>query len=282
MKVLSLFDGISCGRQALHNIGITPAMYMASEIDKHAIKVSKDNWGNISHIGDVTKISYPGEFDLMIGGSPCQSLSSLGDGSGLNGKSGLFYHWLRIRDEVNPKYWLLENVKPKKREWSDKISELVGVDPIEINSNYFLPQSRTRLYWTNIKVDKPEIQNTETLGTLLCEYGTKYLQTNAWNKWWSVAKYKQLSKRYSSLDEYEAICLTARMYASWNGNFITTPYGIRRLSPKECCRLQGLPDNYTKSISEAQSYKAIGNSWTVPVIEHILKNLLNPADNGVK
>lgn len=120
MKVLSLFDGISCGQIALERAGINVEKYYASEIDKNAIKISNKNYPNIIQLGDITKITEETlqkimPIDLIIGGSPCQDLSvykfDRGDVSGLDGtKSGLFYHYLRILKYVKPKYFLLENV----------------------------------------------------------------------------------------------------------------------------------------------------------------------------
>lgn len=127
INVLSLFDGMSAGRIALERAGIPVNQYYASEIDKHAIKVSKTNWTDVVHIGDVTKVSYKdgvlhtengdfnvGSIDLVIGGSPCQSISNLGKGEGLDGKSGLFWHFHRLISEVNPKNFILENVSGNK------------------------------------------------------------------------------------------------------------------------------------------------------------------------
>ena len=153
MNVLSLFDGMSCGQIALNKSGIKYNNYYASEIDKYAIKVTQHNYPNTIQLGDITKIkgSDLPKIDLLIGGSPCQSFSNAGRGTGFDGKSGLFWEYVRILKEVQPTYFLLENVKMKK-EWQDVISETLGVQPIEINSKFFVPQNRPRLFWTNIKV----------------------------------------------------------------------------------------------------------------------------------
>ena len=151
MNVLSLFDGMSCGQLALNGAGIHYNNYYASEIDKHAIKVTQTNFPNTIQLGDVTKLSSDSlpKIDLLIGGSPCQSFSVAGDGSGFDGKSKLFFEFVRLKNELNPTYFLLENVKMKK-EWQNVISEYLGVEPIEINSNLVSAQYRRRLYWTNI------------------------------------------------------------------------------------------------------------------------------------
>ena len=165
MNVLSLFDGMSCGQQALERAGIKVDNYFASEIDKYAIQIAEKNYPNTKHLGDVTQISkfwtehkFP-KIDLLIGGSPCQDLSfAKGNGKGLEGeRSGLFYKYfevLEILRKKNPDIkFLLENVK-MKQEWKDIISEKLGVQPIFINSADFSAQNRQRLYWTNIPVDE--------------------------------------------------------------------------------------------------------------------------------
>ena len=164
INVLSLFDGMSAGMLALERAGISVDNYYASEIDKHAIKVSQKNYPGIIQVGDVWNLdsdSLP-EIDLLIGGSPCQSISNLGDGSGLEGTSGLFYQYLRLKQELNPKYFLLENVVGNK-EAIKTISKLMQVEPILINSNLLSAQNRARYYWTNIPTELPEAKNSKLI-----------------------------------------------------------------------------------------------------------------------
>jgi DNA (cytosine-5)-methyltransferase 3A len=155
MNVLSLFDGISCGRVALERAGIKVDNYYASEIDKHAIKVTQHNYPDTIQLGDVTKIDFNqfiGKIDLLIGGSPCTNLSVAGNGKGLEGnESRLFYNYLDALKKIQPKYFLLENVKMKKV-WEDIITDFLGVQPVEINSSLVSAQNRRRLYWTNIPI----------------------------------------------------------------------------------------------------------------------------------
>ena len=152
MIVLSLFDGMSCGMVALERAGVHVDVYFASEIDKYATLVSQKNYPHIHQLGDVTKIN-PGHLpviDLLIGGSPCQGFSIAGKGLNFEDpKSRLFFEYVRLLKECKPKYFLLENVRMKK-EWADIISDYLGVEPIEINSNLVSAQNRKRLYWTNI------------------------------------------------------------------------------------------------------------------------------------
>lgn len=175
MNVLSLFDGMSCGQQALERIGIKIDNYFASEINKYAIKVTMSNYPNTIQLGSVTKVdgySLP-KIDLLIGGSPCQSFSFAGKRKGMStkdeqevlsiehylklkeqdyefeGQSYLFWEYMRLLNEVKPKYFLLENVMMIEK-WEKVLSKAIGVKPITINSSLVSAQNRKRLYWTNI------------------------------------------------------------------------------------------------------------------------------------
>ena len=175
LRVLSLFDGMSCGRQALERIGVNVLEYYASEIDKHAIAVTMHNYPNTKQLGsviDVDGYKLP-KIDLLIGGSPCQSFSFAGKRKGMStkceteiltlehylelkaegyefeGQSYLFWEYMRLLNEVKPKYFLLENVMMGEK-WEKVLSKAIGVKPIEINSALVSAQNRRRLYWTNI------------------------------------------------------------------------------------------------------------------------------------
>jgi len=152
LNVLSLFDGMSCGQIALQRAGIKVENYFASEIDKYAIQVAKHNYPNTKHIGSVVDVKgndLP-KIDLLIGGSPCQGFSFAGKQLNFDDpRSKLFFEFVRLKNECNPTYFLLENVKMKK-EYQDVITEHLGVEPIEINSNLLSAQNRKRIYWTNI------------------------------------------------------------------------------------------------------------------------------------
>ena len=152
--VLSLFDGMSCGQIALNKNGFEIKEYYASEIDNHAINVTQNNYPKTKQLGSVTELKTDNlpKIDLLIGGSPCQSFSNAGLRNGFDGKSKLFWEYVRVLKETKPTYFLLENVKMKK-EWQDIISKELGVEPIEICSSLFSAQQRKRLYWTNINVD---------------------------------------------------------------------------------------------------------------------------------
>lgn len=159
LKVLSLFDGISCGMIALERAGIPVERYVAYEIDKYAIQISEKNYPQIEHCGDVTKADFTQykDFDLLIGGSPCQGFSFAGKQLNFNDeRSKLFFEYVRALEEVEPKYFLLENT-PMKKEYENIISDCLGVQPILINSSLVSAQNRKRLYWTNIQnVQQPK------------------------------------------------------------------------------------------------------------------------------
>tara|TARA_R100000951_G_scaffold23814_1_gene20031 strand:+ start:390 stop:1742 length:1353 start_codon:yes stop_codon:yes gene_type:complete len=165
MNVLSLFDGMSCGMIALDRLGIKVDNYYASEIDKYAMQVSTANYPDIIQVGDITKLdlSTLPQIDLVMGGSPCQGFSLAGKRLAFDDpRSMLFFEFVKCVKKLNPKYFLLENVKMKK-EYLDIISEYMGVEPIFIQSSLVSAQSRQRYYWTNI----PNIEQPEERGIVL-------------------------------------------------------------------------------------------------------------------
>lgn len=271
INVLSLFDGISSGRLALDQLNISVENYYACEIDPHSIKISTKNYPDIKRLGDVTNFessSVP-KIDLLIGGSPCQSFSIAGDGSGFDGKSKLFWEYVRILREVNPTYFLLENVKMKK-EWEDVITQYMGVNPILINSKNFGTQNRVRLFWTNIPVDMDNIpQNNSTIADILTELSSEK----------TVEDTPRNLRHEKKLTDKSLTC-TASMYKGAGNNGMTL---VRRPNQKdnklsvlnvtEVERLMNVPDGYTEGVSNTQRYKALGNGWDIEVIKFIFKNL---------
>jgi len=275
MTVLSLFDGISCGQLALQKAGVHVDRYYASEIEPNAIKVTQHNFPDTIQVGDVTKLKGSDllKIDLLIGGSPCQSISGLGDKSGLDGKSGLFYEYLRLKNEVNPKWFLLENVNGNKKA-IDEISNLLCVQPMRINSNMFSAQNRVRLYWTNIPIG-PISEKCIYLRDIL-EPGVpdQSILTPGRLRWLTSEKGQAtINKRYAKIDPEKAQCLTVRGEESWNSNYVTREGQLTGLTVNEYERLQTLPDGYTSCIKPTHAYRAIGNGWTVDVIAHIFKGL---------
>ena len=161
MNVLSLFDGMSCGQIALNRLGVKYDKYFASEIDKYAMQITKQNYPDTIHIGDVTAIKAAElpKIDLLMGGSPCQGFSFAGSQLAFDDpRSKLFFEFVRLLKELKPKYFLLENVRMKK-EYLDIITEHLGVKPILINSALVSAQNRQRYYWTNIPgISQPKDQ----------------------------------------------------------------------------------------------------------------------------
>lgn len=315
LNVLSLFDGMSCGQIALNRLGIKYDNYYASEIDKHAIKVTQSNYPNTQHIGSVVNVdgySLP-KIDLLIGGSPCQSFSFAGKRKGMStkdeqeiltlehylqlkaenyefeGQSYLFWEYMRLKKELNPKYFLLENVEMGDK-WEKVLSKAIGVRGVHINSALVSAQNRRRIYWTNIGL-KPVglfgdletiITQPKDKGILLKDVLEKdvhekyflskkmidYFQNNS-KKMETQGK----SYRFEPTDgNRKSKIITTKSGNRMEDNFIVASRGrgVRRLTPIECERLQTVPDNYTNHVSDTQRYKMLGNGWTVDVICHIL------------
>ena len=167
MNVLSLFDGMSCGQQALNRLGIKYDNYYASELDKYAIQITQKNFPDTIQLGDVCGVvakDLPKDIDLLLAGSPCQGFSFAGKQLAFDDpRSALFFEFVRLLRELKPKYFLLENVR-MKQEYLDVITEQVGgIEPILINSALVSPQTRWRYYWTNI----PNVTQPEDKGIVL-------------------------------------------------------------------------------------------------------------------
>lgn len=310
MNVLSLFDGMSCGRIALERAGIPVTSYFASEIDKYAIAVSQNNWTDITHIGDVTKVdsTLVPDIDLLIGGSPCQGFSFAGKQLNFNDpRSALFFEYVRILKDCKPKYFFLENVV-MKQEHQDVISEALGVEPIKLNSALVSAQNRKRLYWTNIPYfGIPEDRNILMKDILNPPFAEdiedKSLCLSArYRNNPSIRDYNRSQKQLirlkqvgfaSDLGSYKS---AGRIYSinsksptlrtmqggnmqpkiqiaeSINGEFIMNK-NYRKLTVVECERLQGLPDGYSSGVSNTQRYKMLGNGWQADTIAHLFKGL---------
>ncbi len=296
MNVLSLFDGMSCGRIALERAGIHVDNYYASEIDKYAIKVSKANYPDIIQLGDVGGWREWGlpKIDLILAGSPCQGFSFAGKQLAFNDpRSKLFFTFIDIAIHHVPKFFLLENVKMKK-EYQDIISMLIGYDPIEINSALVSAQNRKRLYWINIPdVMQPEDREIYLKDILICG-DIPYLKVS---KAWNIKKHQNKAScliggahsggNYSDMDilvfekphgyvkggvSLQTKFSTLRSCTNYN-YAINNGFDWRRLSCLECERLQTVPDGYTDHVSNTQQYKMLGNGWTVDVIVHILRRI---------
>jgi len=310
MKVLSLFDGCGGARQALFNLNIVPEAYIASEIDKYAVKISNKNYSDIINIGDINDINYTLNrkyvpFDLIIGGFPCLDLSiAKKNRQGLSGKySGLFWKAADLIKCFNPKYFLVENVFSMSKDNRDVISGVLGVEPILINSALLTAQNRKRLYWTNIPnvvqpkdaqiylkdiikegiVDRDKsycIDASYYKGSNLKQYFTKcrsQILIDKPNKLGIIGKGGQGQRIYGTNGKSVTLSANGGGQGAKTGLyqvFSEEKYSIRKLIPIECERLQGLPDNYTEGVSNTQRYKMLGNGFTIPVISHILSFFL--------
>lgn len=223
MNVLSLFDGMSCGQQALQRSGIQVTNYYASEIDKYAIQITQKNYPKTIQIGSVIDVKSEDlpQIDLLIGGSPCQNLSFAGtrkglttkenieihslelymqlksDGFKFEGQSYLFWEYMRLLKETKPKYFLLENVVMGKK-WQKVFSDAIGCEPIMINSSLVSAQTRKRLYWTNI----PNITQPQDMEIYLKDI----LETNVDAKYFLSDK---VTERYKDLDSKSYVGTTA-------------------------------------------------------------------------
>tara|TARA_R100001460_G_scaffold91634_1_gene133440 strand:- start:339 stop:1244 length:906 start_codon:yes stop_codon:yes gene_type:complete len=295
MKILSLFDGMSCGQLAIDRIGIKNYTYYASEIDKYAIKIAKKNFPNTIHLGDVTSIS-PGnlpKIDLLIGGSPCQGFSFAGKQLAFDDpRSQLFFEFVRLLKELKPKYFLLENVRMKK-EYLDIITEYLGVEKFLVNSSLFSAQNRQRYYWTNIPFNKNIIDKGIVLKDILETNpkannlsAMKYVKNGRQGDY-LACDYDGKPKQVGIATDINGHDILKRVYSpegksptinTMNGGNREPKVAIddiywRKLSVLEMERLQTVPDNYTEGVSNSQRQKMLGNGFTVDVIAHIFKNL---------
>lgn len=287
LTVLSLFDGISCGRLALDRLGIE-CKYYASEVDKYAIAVAKEHYPDTTHLGDVRNVRYVrhtkqivcdtgvydvGDIDLLIGGSPCQGFSSCGHHTDFaHEQSRLIYEFERIRNEVRPRYVLLENVH-MKQESRELISEMMASTPLvklfDVNSDKWVCQHRRRLYWTNIPWNPDDVHTTHPLHLKdLVGDGYEGVCMLKHSKMWvGKEKYKIVPNRRM------ACTITKSIYFRNNGwmkEGERTNYTIEHLE-----QLQTLPVGYTAPAgSKTQRAGCIGNGWTVAVIEDIFRGML--------
>jgi len=221
MKVLSLFDGMSCGQIALNRLGIKVDTYYASEIDKYAMEITQKNFPETIQIGDVCAVrgeDYQ-DVDLILAGSPCQGFSFAGKQLAFDDpRSALFFEFIRLLKEIKPKYFLLENVKMKK-DYLQIISEQVsacypeipfGIEPIFINSSLVSAQSRQRYYWTNIpNITQPKERGIVLRDILEEDPGENPVKDTARNQ-----------RHYKNLDE-KSLCMTATMYKGAGNNGMT-------------------------------------------------------------
>jgi len=312
MRVLSLFDGISCARVALERAGHTIDTYYASEVEVNAIKVAQKNHPTTVQLGSVVGL-VPPECDLLIGGSPCVDLSiAKKNRKGLEGeRSGLFWEWVRVWKEAKPTWWVLENVASMPKKDRDIITATLGVEPVMFNAALVSAQSRKRLFWTNIKFDLPEDRGimlkdilqapAEVDERMLVKGGKSACIDANYHKGSSLEhaikkKVRTMVKvgreigRRLNADGHRADADTTLTYqrrietredgkcgtlTSVQKDNLVVSDVVRKLTPIECERLQGLPDNYTEGIAMTHRYKCCGNAFNVDVVAHILRGIPN-------
>ena len=318
MNIVSLFDGISCARVALSRVGIHVDNYYASEIEHKAISISLNNFKDIKHVGGVqnfNKANFPHVFlskvDLLIGGSPCQDLSIANTNrKGLEGsRSGLFWEYVRVLNELKPKYFILENVYSMSKESRDTITKALKVEPIMIDAALVSGQLRKRLFWTNIPGVKLPLDRNILLKDIIesgfVDRDKSYCIDACYYKGGNLKNYIEKGRRqlvfvdceypyaivpeatkkgYAVAELGDSVDVSflnsktrrgrvgkkAKNLMTANTIGVVTKKGVRLLTPVECERLQGLEDNYTDGVSNLQRYKAIGNAFNVDVVAHIL------------
>jgi len=300
INVLSLFDGMSCGRIALERADIKVNNYFSSEIKDYAIKVADINYpqDKKNRIGDITKINYNllPFIDLLIGGSPCQDFSGANkERLGTDGiKSGLFFEYVRALKETSPKYFLLENVRMKK-EHQDFVSSIIGCEPIVINSELVAPHLRHRLYWTNIPViDMPKDKKLKLNDFLIDGYCPRdkartLLESDSrplkdplkmihrdFNKGFNTVIFKD-KLHYEIIKEHFNKYFKGKKASEINeiskGMDLSIYQGVRYMNNREREACQTVPIGYTDSLTQNEAACILGDSWTVDVITHILKGI---------
>lgn len=315
MNVLSLFDGISCGQIAFDKLGVKfgeadthTHQYFASEIKSIAIDTTLRNYPNTIQVGDVTKLHYKNnrlyknceydeqnnnwilgeeipnsKIDILIGGSPCQnfSIANMYDRRGLNGeKSKLFYEYLRLKNEINPKYFLLENVKMSKDNEA-KLNEYMGVNGIHINSNKVSFQDRKRIYWTNIpNVIQPndmcvDFQVYKDNNKERCEEAKVPMTPSRIRMWNNGQGYNGIQTCDNITNAFHIHCLTRKQDRCPNSGLIAYKDFCRFLTRRELELAQTLPIGYCDNLTLRQVEDVTGDGWTVDVIKHILSFIPN-------
>ena len=306
MKVLSLCDGMSCGQLALKKLGIPIEAYYAAEIKDVAIKVTLDNFPNTIEIGDVNQVSYKdgilttengdlqvGQIDLVMFGSPCQtfSLAMITEhrvGLEDKEKSGLFYECYRILQEVKPKYFLMENVRSMKDKDRDFISQVMGVEPIMIDSALIAPAMRKRYYWTNIEgVKQPKKKDIPLQSILTSGYterqkarcltvsDSRPLTTSVkmfhrfYYKGFNTLVFKD-RQHYLNCKQYYDDNYKGMAAKDIPVDETDVFDGVRYLNQLGLERCQTVPEGYTKILTRNEAADVIGDGWTIDVIAHIL------------
>jgi len=281
MNVVSLFNGMNTGRQALENVGIKVDKYYSSEIKPYAIQLTQHHFPDTIQVGDVTKwrewdIDWK-SIDLILSGSPCQDLSAAGKRAGINGsKSSLFFVFVEILEHIkslNPNVlFLQENVGSAPTKDVGIMSRALGLYPVRINSELVVAALRDRYYWTNIRTketmfdivtDIPQPKDKNIKFQDILESGTTdRVKSNCVTE----REYKNI---YKDMDKLKAHIERKRKQGFEPLIHAVEGEKIRNLTKTEFCRLQGFPDNYCDTLSLPKAISLLGDGWTLPIIEHI-------------
>lgn len=291
--VLSLFDGISCGQLALNSAHIAYDRYFASEINRDSIRVTENRFPGTIQVGDVRFLKgsdFP-NVNMLIGGSPCQNFSMCGTRKGMvtktniivdtlekylklksegfqfHGESYLFWEFVRLKKEINPEFFFLENVRMNKK-WEKIISAALGIEPIVINSSSLTAQNRVRLYWTNIPLSTITDIHI-TLGQVIPDAVSGAGLRGVWND--DKERYVQT---FTVRPDNKANCVVCSPYNT--GKYVTTSGEVKMITPEDAELLQSIQAGYTKipGISKTARYEMVGNAWTVNVISKFFENLM--------
>jgi DNA (cytosine-5)-methyltransferase 3A len=275
INVLSLFNGMNTGRQALENVGIKVEKYYSSEIKPYAIELTQHHFPDTIQVGDVTKwrewdIDWK-SIDLVLSGSPCQDLSGAGKRAGINGKkSSLFFTFVEILEHIKSLnsriLFLQENVGSASKLDVGIMSRALGVYPVRINSSLLTAQLRDRYYWSNIKTKK-------TMFDLVTDIPQPKDKKIFLKDIITDGEVKRI-KALALLESESRICSSQESIKKRaSREFINIIYldneSVRTLNKIEMCRLQGFPDNYCDILSTKKAGSLLGDGWTLPIIEHI-------------
>lgn len=285
MIVLSLFDGIGVGLLALKAAGIKVDLYLASEVDKDAIKVAMDNHPEIVQAGRVEdifvkggKLHTPaGVFPLpgmIIGGSPCTGFALQGKAGGFaDPQSMLFWHYVRLLKAVGPRKYMLENVILRRKEWVETVNYHLHLDPYLFDAAAVSAQSRPRYYWCNWLCPPPKIIQAdyhEFIDGHIVAVRGRYPKGS--DKSVQMAEWKKGSKT-NCLTTVAKDNMVAPYYREGKVLAAEVKEDLRPLTRRESEILQTLPVGYTKAVSESKARKLIGKSWNAAVVADIFKSM---------
>ena len=286
MNVISFFNGMNTGRQALENVGVKVDKYYSSEIKPYAIELTQYHFPDTIQLGDINNwrewnVDWK-SIDLALSGSPCQDLSSAGKRAGINGKkSSLFFVFVEILEHINNErkkvgkdkvLFLQENVGSASKLDIGIISRALGIYPVRINSSLVTAQLRDRYYWTNIRTKETmfdivtDIPQPKDKGIILKDILTSGYTDR--NKGLCL-----LEGYYSKKPKKDYLKYMNRYLMGMMQIVFESEFDVRLLNQKEMERYQGFPDGYTKILSVNKASSLLGDGWTLPVIEHIFSYL---------